>query len=350
IQPSSRQRKKPLCQRLLRGQFRWRLMNTKLVERVCAPLTILYEPLSVLLALVLVVASRWALFRSIDWHFYGQVMAQFNPGDYLLSLGLLIAVVLVHEFGHAAAQLRFGLPPGPIGFQLYLYIPAFFANVDASWKLKPSRRIVIDLAGIYFQTVAASVLYLMALETNFTPLLTTALASDSLCLIAINPFLRFDGYWLLADALAVPNLRTLSQRLLAHYWKRLLGREAPGNILPIGRARAATVTAYAILRNGFWLFVVFAIVRNLSRLYAGASATLWKFLSQGLDGVRSLDGALVASSLIRMVLFVLLLLTMSALLANTAVKVWQLARAGVEKARCRPQQSCQSRRTRMGGN
>ncbi|MEK6408315.1 MAG: hypothetical protein AABN34_15250 [Acidobacteriota bacterium] len=323
--------KKPLYEKLLTGQFRWRLMKRDLVEKLCSPLTVAYQPLSLLLALVMIVATRWMLYSTMEGHFVRQVITQFNPTEYLASLAILIVVVLIHEFGHAAAQLRYGLPAGAIGFHLYHYLPAFFANASASWKLKPSRRVVVDMGGIYFQAIITSILYLIYLKTQYLPLMIAVLTSDSLCLIALNPFLRFDGYWLLVDLLGVPNLQKRSAALLGRYWKRLRGQPAMADPFPISGWRAVVISFYSILKNCFWVVLVIVILMKAGTLYATAAATISTFLSMAFEGLKAADPALVVSSLIRLLFFVLLILTLSSLVGNMAVKLGQLARRAVAK-------------------
>jgi len=327
--------KQPLYEKLLTGQFRWRLMKGGLVEKLCSPLTVAYQPLSLLLALVMIVATRWMLYSTMDGHFVRQLVTQFNPTGYLASLAILIVVVLIHEFGHAAAQLRYGLPAGAIGFHLYHYLPAFFANASASWKLKPSRRVVVDMGGVYFQAIITSVLYLIYLKTQYLPLMIVVLTSDSLCLIAINPFLRFDGYWLLVDLLGVPNLQKRSAALLGRYWKRLRGQPAMSDPFPISGWRAVVISVYSILKNCFWVVLVIIIVMKAGTLYATAAATISKFLTMAFEGLKAADPALVVSSIIRLLFFVLLILTLSSLVANMAVKLGQLARRAAAKLRLR---------------
>jgi putative peptide zinc metalloprotease protein len=324
---SHTERGKVLYQKILHGQFYWQLLNKRVVEKICSPLRSLFDPFSVALALVLIVASRWSLYSTIDWHFYKQMVTQFTPNEYLLTLALLVVVVLIHELGHAAAQLRYGLRVGSIGFQLYHYIPALFANVDGSWSLSPRRRAVVDAGGIYFQSLVASLLYLLYLNTNDMTLLAVVVVSDTLCLFTLNPFLKFDGYWLLADALALPNMQKLSDSFLKFHLRRLFGRSGADVELPnIGRGREIGVTAYALLRRLFALLLAFLIVFNAADIYFKASATLSNFAAQCWQGLSSADAALTASALIRLTLFVLLLLTMSSLLGSVFLRIWQGAR------------------------
>ncbi len=310
-------KQKPLLERLVIGKFRWQLMPRKVVSTICSPLTVFYEPLSVLLAVLLVVATRWLLYTSIDRRFIRQLVLDFTPNEYLISLALLIAVVLIHEFGHAAAQLRFGLPAGKIGFQLFHYLPAFFTNVDASWRLTPGRRMVVDIGGVYFQSVAGSLLFLVYLETHFLPILTTVLASDILSLLALNPFLRFDGYWLMADALAVPNLSSLSKKLWAQWRRRLRGRKvAAADIPPLSRTRTIAVLAYGLIRNSFWCLLMVVLILKMQSVGSSVGTVIFKLVILELEGLKTGDLSLILASLIRLVLFMLMLLALSTIVVR----------------------------------
>lgn len=318
--------------RLLAGQFRWRMLSPKLVGKICSPLTFCYERISVLLALLMVVATRWLLYTTFDRHFIRQVMTEFTPNEYLLSLALLVALVLVHEFGHASAQMRYGLPAGGIGFQFYHYLPAFFANVDASWRLKPWHRVVVDAGGIYFQAVAGSLLFLAYLKTNSLPVLAAVVTSDILILVAVNPFLRFDGYWLLADALAVPNLHARSSKILAQYWKRLRGAAPDAHVPLLKGARVTAVVAYGLLRRGFWLMLGVLLILRVRDVSRGAWGTLSGLWAYEMEALRTWDVSLAAASLIRLTLFSLLLLALCTLLVRAGWEVAKLARNHLRRA------------------
>lgn len=317
-----RQNQKPLYERLVRGIFRWRLMSPRLAGKISAPLTVFYSLFSVVLATLLIVATRWLLYSSIDGHFVRQLLLEFTPTEYLLSLGLLIVVILIHEFGHASAQIRFGLPPGAIGFQLYHYIPAFFANVDASWRLKPKQRMVVDIGGIYFQSIAGSVLFLIYLKTQSLPVLSAVLASDVLSVVALNPFLRFDGYWLVADALAVPNLNSLSKKLWAQSFSRIRGREVLSSpAAPLSRMRKILVLLYGLLRNSFWLLLVTFLILKLPTFILSASKIVPQLSLLELEGLRTGNIPLIAASLIRFGLFTLMALALGTLLGGLILKI-----------------------------
>ncbi len=335
----ARENKGPLYVRLLFGRFRWPLLKRRHVRSICSSLSVFFEPLSVFFALILIVASRYLLYSEAGGRYLRQIVARATPEEYLAGLALLILVVLIHEFGHAAAQVRYGLYTGLIGFQLYYYVPAFYADVSNSWKLKRRQRMVVDVGGIFFQSIAASVLCLIYLKTEFVPLVATVLASDVLCIVSLNPFVKFDGYWLLTDALAVPNLRVNSERILSHRLRRLFGRETDRPLPQLGRGRAAILVAYALVRNAFWLMLAFFIISRAPRVYTVGSVVLSKFFAGILKGIEVSDWALFSSSIIRLCLSVLLILTMMSLIIGVGLKAFSILRSAAAKVFVRQSQA-----------
>jgi hypothetical protein len=270
----------------------------------------LYSGYSVLVAAVMIIATRWLLYTDITTFYFKQAVLVLGPAEYLASLMIVVAVVLIHEFGHAAAQIRMGLDPGPIGIQLYSYLPALYADVSESWKLRPIKRVVVDGGGIYFQCIAASLVYLLYRQTHYAPLLTATLTSDSLVLISINPFLKFDGYWLLADLLAVPNLRRLSGRVVRYRLGILIGRRKPELEVPLGLWRQVVLCVYVIARALFFGFVLWVLVIGLPGLLRFGAAAAKYFGAEFFISIRNKEWMAASSWAVRIALFSLLLLTL----------------------------------------
>ncbi len=118
---------------------------------------------------------------------------------------------LVHEFGHASACEKFGIKAGNIGFGFYLFMPVFYADVSDAWLLTPRKRIVINAAGMYFQLLLSCVMVTFFFITGNQWLLYASLINILGFLPNINPFVRYDGYWILTDWLGINNLMAKSR-------------------------------------------------------------------------------------------------------------------------------------------
>jgi len=133
----------------------------------------------------------------------------------LVWLFLSVGVILFfHEFGHAITCKKLGASPGEIGFGFYILSPVMFADVSDIWKLKRKERVIVNLAGIYMEVLIGFILgifYLITMEASILLLISGIMFR---LLANLNPFLRYDGYWILSDLLNVPNLRKVSTEKL----------------------------------------------------------------------------------------------------------------------------------------
>lgn len=135
---------------------------------------------------------------------------------------------LIHELGHGLAAKRYGGKVPEAGVAFVLLAPMAYVDVTSSYRF-PSRwqRIHVAAAGMYVE------LFIAALATIAWPLVETPemrnqlynvifTASVSTLLFNANALMRFDGYFILADLLNIPNLYTDAQQYTSGIWKRLL--------------------------------------------------------------------------------------------------------------------------------
>ncbi len=143
-----------------------------------------------------------------------------EPRWILIVFAMELGCSLFHEFGHAAAMRRSRCPHGPIGFGLYLVWPVFYTDVTPIYRLRRSERLRVDLGGMYFHQLAALGCAGLYLVTGWPVWLLGVLIADVQCLRQLNPFLRFDGYYILADLLGVPDPLSQIKPFLRSLWRR----------------------------------------------------------------------------------------------------------------------------------
>ncbi|MEX1041295.1 MAG: HlyD family efflux transporter periplasmic adaptor subunit [Pirellulaceae bacterium] len=152
-------------------------------------------------------------------------MEEFFRGENVVLMLVSLAVVKVlHELGHAYCCKRFGGECHQIGLMLLVFMPCLYCDVSDAWLL-PSRRkrMFISAAGIYVELILAT---LAAVLWYFSqPGLTSALLLNvmfvcgvSTFLVNGNPLLRYDGYYILADLVDLPNLSSRASETL---WRPL---------------------------------------------------------------------------------------------------------------------------------
>ncbi|MEV5506833.1 hypothetical protein [Streptomyces orinoci] len=129
-----------------------------------------------------------------------------SPALILLVIGLAIASCAFHELGHGAACRYGGVRPGAMGCGIYLVWPAFYTDITNSYRLSRAGRIRADLGGVYFNALFAVGLLGCYALTGFQPLLVAILSVNLEIIQQLLPTLRFDGYYIVADLVGIPDL------------------------------------------------------------------------------------------------------------------------------------------------
>ena len=177
---------------------------------------------------LMAVAAFWQL--GIRWDSF---VHHFNylatPAGIQASLVSLALLKIGHEFSHAFVCTVLGQPVRQMGVAMVLAWPVLYTDTTDAWRLPPRDRLKIDAAGLVFESaVAVIALFLWGLTDDGLAhsilyyLAATALAST--VLINLNPFMRYDGYYILSDLLGVENLQQRAfQRIRFLLRKRLFG-------------------------------------------------------------------------------------------------------------------------------
>ena len=148
-------------------------------------------------------------FKNIILYFYS-----LSISNVVLYLFIGMSSGFIHELGHTSAAYHFKSRVGAIGFGFYLLTPVLYADVSSIWTLNKKKRIIVNFGGIYFELIYASFLIIIAFLIDNKELLILPLVLFIKTLYNLNPFFRTDGYWVLSDALNVPNLRKTSLEVL----------------------------------------------------------------------------------------------------------------------------------------
>ncbi|WP_345235770.1 hypothetical protein [Hymenobacter saemangeumensis] len=177
---------------------------------------------------LMLIGLGWAFLHFVNFRSFSVLIGSNSVNSFSIAFlyGMFYLSTLLHELGHASACRRFGATPGDIGFGFYLVMPVFYADVSDAWRVPAPQRVIIDLAGLYMEILLCTVLCGVFLLYGNIALLYMCLILLLRTYGNLNPFLRMDGYWALADALGRPNLRQDSIRKLLSCWHWLRKREA----------------------------------------------------------------------------------------------------------------------------
>ncbi len=135
-------------------------------------------------------------------------------------------ILFFHEIGHATACKKLGAEPGDIGFGFYLLSPVMFADVSDIWKLNIRERVFVNFSGLYVEIIIAFLLLVLYFIFDNITLITISSLVILSVFINLNPFLRYDGYWILSDLTKTPNLRIVSNLKLNQFIKKVRGKSS----------------------------------------------------------------------------------------------------------------------------
>ncbi|QXH57261.1 HlyD family efflux transporter periplasmic adaptor subunit [Pseudomonas maumuensis] len=176
-----------------------------LLERHAGWLLRIALPLLLTLGVFLVIRD-WSRFVATFPHL-------FSLGG-ILAFGVALGFAkLCHEFGHAFMAKRAGCRVQSMGLAFMVLLPMFYTDVSDAWRVRDRRsRLLIDAGGVFAELVLAVLALLAWSLLPDGPARTAAfmLASATwitTLLVNLNPFMRFDGYFLVSDLWGVENLQ-----------------------------------------------------------------------------------------------------------------------------------------------
>ena len=166
---------------------------------------------------------------------------------------------ILHEFGHACATRAYGGEVHDMGVMFLAFIPCPYVDASAAAAFRNTwHRIMVGAAGMIVELFLAALALFVWL--NVEPGMVRTAMYDVMLLAGIstvlfngNPLLRYDGYYMFADYLEMPNLWARSQAYLRYLWERYA----------FGRQEAVPESATLSERGWFVVYGITALVYRL---------------------------------------------------------------------------------------
>lgn len=277
--------------------FRWRGIDpTSVLANLNALCGWVFRPASIAIGLVFVASVFVFMVSRIDQLALEMPrLAQFiTVGNLPFLLAAFVFVKLLHELGHGMACRRFGGECHELGVLFIAFFPLLYCDVSDAWLFRSRwKRVLVSAAGILVELVLAAVfavLWMTSVPGVFHTFFLNVLlvASVNTLLVNGNPLLRYDGYYVLADSLGLPNLASESRRAAGQFFDRL--------VFGIRRPRVA---------EGGWLaevgYVLFGAASTMYRMFVMV-VILWVVYSSlepyGLEVVAQLFGLVTAGGIV----------------------------------------------------
>ncbi len=145
----------------------------------------------------------------------------------LLFMSLAFIFLKVwHELGHGYACKNFGGRVTEMGCKLLVGIPLAYVDASSAWSFAHRyQRILVMLGGMYFELLIAIPATLVWAATPDSWLGAWAyqlifMAGVATIFFNANPLLKYDGYFVLSELLAIPNLRSRANAETLSWIKR----------------------------------------------------------------------------------------------------------------------------------
>lgn len=201
--------------------FKLPLLSRQLAALLASPFRLLYSPglFWVLLPMVFLVN---VLLTSQNISFD---ISQFNAGNVMIYTCCFYFSMLIHELGHIAACRKFDINHGEIGFGIYFIFPVVYADVSDIWNANRNQRTITNLGGIYLELLYALLFGLIFLFSREQVYLYVLASITIKAITEMNPFIRYDGYWIISDLTSTPNLMLRSRQA----FKSLIFRRSSKN-------------------------------------------------------------------------------------------------------------------------
>jgi len=193
-----------------------------------------------------------------------------TPQNLVLLWFLFPIIKALHEFGHAFAVKVFGGEVHEMGIMLLVFSPVPYVDASASSAF-PSKwqRAVVGAAGMIVELVIASVAMFVWVSAEPGTVRTLAyntimIAGISTVMFNANPLLRFDGYYILADLIEIPNLRQRANTYLGYLCERYLFGREEAQVPHATPGERVWFVGYSVTSFIYRIFVVVAILMFLT--------------------------------------------------------------------------------------
>lgn len=201
-----------------------------------------------------------------------------TPGNLLLMALIFPLIKAAHELGHAFAAKIWNGEVHEIGIMFLVFIPVPYVDASCASAFRERyKRVIVGFGGMLVELAIAAVaiIYWVYAEPGVARTIAynvIIIAGVTTLFFNANPLLRFDGYYVLADILEIPNLFARAQQYYAYLFKKtILGL--------VGDRNPATSPG-----EPFW-FIVFGLCSYVYRVFIVIAIALFiasKFFTIGV--------------------------------------------------------------------
>lgn len=245
-----------------------------LINRYADAFRPLLSRTAVAVGMLLIMVAAFVLMA--NWHeFVASSTALFHPGNWVWLLLTWVILKVVHELAHAVACSDQGGSVRETGIVFILFAPLAYVDVTSCWRMNSRwSRIAVAAAGMYVELLIAAFAIFAWQHTDsphyrFLLHNLVVVAGLSTLLFNANVLMRFDGYFMLADLIEIPNLYSEGSAAIRRIARRWISGEEPAPTTLQGW-RKRFVLVYGIASLLWRVMICMSLAIAASTMFAGA--------------------------------------------------------------------------------
>ena len=238
----------------------------------------------------LAVVATGAVLAAAHWTDLTEDIADrvLDPANLVLLWFVYPVVKALHELGHAYVTRKWGGEVHEIGVMLLVLSPVPYVDASSAWGFKDKhKRMAVGAAGIAVELFLGALALFVWLAVE--PGAVRAIAYNVMLISGVstllfngNPLLRFDGYYVLADAIEMPNLGSRSNQYLGYLVQRYVfginDAESPAHTA----GERNWLTVYGIASFVYRIIISFIIIMFIAGKFfiIGILLAIWAIATQ----------------------------------------------------------------------
>ena len=250
----------------------------------------LFTRMAGVIALFIIMFAAFQMVR--NWELLGNYAVENTLSPYNLLLMWLVYPLIktVHELGHGFAVKRWGGQVHEMGIMLLVLMPVPYVDASAASSFRSKyKRMIVGAAGIFVELLLAAIALIIWLniqqglvsELLFNVML---IGGVSTLLFNGNPLLKFDGYFVLADAIEIPGLGVRANKYYGYLIQRYIFNVQSLESPIMARGEALWFIVYAASAFVYRLFLMVAITLFVANQYffIGVGLAIWALFMQAV--------------------------------------------------------------------
>jgi putative peptide zinc metalloprotease protein len=276
------------------------LIPPEVANAIVKPFTIFFFPPVIAVLLLAALAGHLWLYL-VHGVARGTSQVIYNPGLILAIIAAIVLAAAFHEIGHGAGLRYGGGKVRQMGVGVYLVYPVFYTDITSSYSLGKGARLRADLGGFYFNVIFQLVALGLFALTGQEFFLVVIMLLDIEILYQMLPFVRMDGYWILADLTGIPDFFTRMGATL----RGLLPGAKKTEMPPLKPTARIVFILYTIVVVPLLALLIFGAFRSFPSVVATVADSSVKLMTTFNDSRAGGDTLGAVSAIVQIALLLL---------------------------------------------